>query len=560
MYQYFAYISLVIICLCCLLYCLQQNGIFTIKQSDRMETSLLRIEDFIEKRYIFLLLGLFAVFLVSRLLRLDLIPAGIHLDELSMAYDAKCLAQYGTDRYGIHHPVYLQAYGDGMSALYAYLASIFIRHFGYSIRTIRYPAVLCASIAFFAAFLLGADLFKRKLWGLAAAALVMTTPFFMMSERWGLDCNLFLSMIILAFYFYVHAIKTEKTKYYVLAGIFLGITLYTYILSYLILPLFLICSILYLVFIKKFELKKTVALAVPLVILAFPLILFQLVNMGICPEFSFWMFDFRKLGWYRMGEFSIKNLAGTLSAIKLLLTGKTWITYNALQEYGTLYLFSIALVVFGILLSVKNAVLSLKKKEFDAGILLLFFTFWVFFVFVLTGDDNIHKANAIYFPFIFFMLLSIYQMTQIKKEMILVFVVCFGVSFLSFANFYFRYQNTVYGMHALFTSTEPGDVVLYEETHYNPEGKTVYIQYQYEHQTSSDLMVGLYGNVAPAQRTEDNSARQGHFVLALPENIDENEDAIYILGHNWNHIVSYMVSEWGFTADNSFPNYTILYR
>ena len=52
----------------------------------------------------------------------------------------------------------------------------------------------------------------------------------------------------------------------------------------------------------------------------------------------------------------------------------------------------------------------------------------------------------------------------------------------------------------------------------------------------------------------------GHINQCLPEEMSKDEDAIYILGHNWDHIANYMIAEWGYQADNTFPSYTILYR
>ncbi len=59
------------------------------------------------------------VFVLTRLFLLTSVPRGLHVDEAGMAYDAFCLANYGTDRYMTWHPVYLTNYGSGQSALYA---------------------------------------------------------------------------------------------------------------------------------------------------------------------------------------------------------------------------------------------------------------------------------------------------------------------------------------------------------------------------------------------------------------------------------------------------------
>ena len=55
---------------------------------------------------------IFVVFLFTRLLFLNEVPFGLHVDEAGMAYDALSLANWGVDRYLNSYPVYLINYGD----------------------------------------------------------------------------------------------------------------------------------------------------------------------------------------------------------------------------------------------------------------------------------------------------------------------------------------------------------------------------------------------------------------------------------------------------------------
>ena len=48
------------------------------------------------------ILGICLVIALS--FRLGAVPAGFHVDEAGMAYDALSLAKHGTDRFGYHHP------------------------------------------------------------------------------------------------------------------------------------------------------------------------------------------------------------------------------------------------------------------------------------------------------------------------------------------------------------------------------------------------------------------------------------------------------------------------
>lgn len=78
----------------------------------------------------------------TSIFRIGQIPDGMHIDEVGMAYDAKSIVENGTDRAGNKLPIYLKNYGGGQSVMYAYLTAILIKLFGYSLLTVRMPAVL----------------------------------------------------------------------------------------------------------------------------------------------------------------------------------------------------------------------------------------------------------------------------------------------------------------------------------------------------------------------------------------------------------------------------------
>lgn len=566
MYQYFAFAALAAVILLCVWSCYEtlrpQAGQGCVKGAlaGRAVSLTERLGSLLERFHLPALLVIFAVFLFSRLYMIGLIPAGIHLDELGMAYDAKCLAEFGTDRHGVRYPFYLQAYGGGQSALYAYLASLCIRLFSYSVSVIRLPAVICAIPCFFCAYLLVKEMLGSCRWGLLGPVLVTIIPYFMMSERWALDCNLFLSLATVSFYFYYKALSTGKMKYYVLAGISLGITLYSYVISYLVLPLFLVFTTLYMIYIGKFSWKKTLAMAIPLFLFALPLMLMQLVSMGLCPEFSTVFSDFRALPWYRSGELSLANLPKKIFSIRMLTLGGGWLTYNSLHEYGPLYLFMLPLLLYGFVLCLKDVMTSLRTKTFDISVLIVLFLFFAYFVFMLVEDLNMYKANEIFLPFLLLIAMAIKRVGGGRCGISLsVILLCCMLSYLSFANFYFRFQNSVYGTHPLFTSTQVGDMIGYTERAYNADGsKNLYIQREYTHPLGGDLFAGLYGDVPPAQWVQGGE-QQGHIYLNLPEQIDETQDCIYIIGYNWSDIISYLIAN-GFQSDESFPDYAILYR
>ena len=168
----------------------------------------------VENHYIYLTV-ITACFLFTRLLRLDSVPFtswGMHIDELGAAYDAWCIQGWGVDRHLIHMPVYFYNTGIGQSALYTYTAAIIFKFFGFSLFKYRIVAVIYAFIAFVCLYFLSRLIYGKSLHALIPISLMTVMPVFMMSEHWGLDCYLFLSMSIVSMSSLVYAVMEEKIR------------------------------------------------------------------------------------------------------------------------------------------------------------------------------------------------------------------------------------------------------------------------------------------------------------------------------------------------------------
>ena len=250
------------------------------------------------------------LFAVTRLWQFGVNPAGMHVDEAGMAYDAYNLARFGTDRYQNPFPVYLINFDAGQSALYAYLAALFIKIFGFSMTAVRLPALLSGVLVYVFGYLIVKEMWNRRT-AVLTALFITICPYFIMASRWGLDCNLLLGFFTMSVYWLMLAVKKEKTSLFIAAGISLGLTLYTYALTFLILPLFLLFTLIYLFSIRRLKVKNLFALGVPVFFLALPLMLMLAVNNGLLPEIKTGFFTIPKLLYYRGAEFSPANIPKT---------------------------------------------------------------------------------------------------------------------------------------------------------------------------------------------------------------------------------------------------------
>ena len=519
-------------------------------------------------RRLFLLL-LFVVFLFSRLYYLGVIPSGLHVDELGMAYDAYSLSHYGIDRHHVSLPVYLENYGGGQSALYAYLTALLLKFVPYSPAVIRMPAVICGVFCFFAAYFLSGDLTsdmdgdkKENGWlSLMGPFFVTVTPFFMMSERWGLDCNLFLSLAAVSLCVSVRAFGKRSRGLYILAGICWGITLYTYAISYMVIPLFAILAGIYVICIyrDKTAVGSVVCFLAPIVILGIPLLIFQLVNMGIVNEFDLGFTQFRKLKYYRESEVSIRNIPKNLLYVFRSMYGTDGLTYNAFNEFGPVYSCMIPLAVFGGAAAVRDAAVSVGKRCFKPVVITTAFFLSSWAAILLVYGVGFNVVNFIFISHVIFAVYGMKIIFSHSRQAACVMVVCTGLYFLIFSEFYFRRQNEVYGMHSLFTSTKPGDMITYAENMYDPaHEKKLYICMEYDDKGGLDLYAGLYGQIPPLNWDPDRTDL-GDIYLNLPDEFDPDEDAVYIIGDEWSGVISAILSE-GYQDDTLFEHEHILHR
>lgn len=236
-----------------------------------------------------LLLFLIAVFL--RVYRLESLPDVLHIDEAGLGYNAWCLAHYGTDRYLNVRPFYPQNFYGGQSPLYTYLLALLIRTVGQgnlSLTLLKIPAVLASLLLFFVGTKSIRLVFDDQKWSIAAAFLLAVCPYYIMSARFALDCNLMLCCSAVALLFLIRFTQTKTLRNLILSGVFFGITMYSYALSYFLIPIFLICISLYLLYTKEISFRRVLLWAACVCITALPVILFVCSLLFHWEPFIFW--------------------------------------------------------------------------------------------------------------------------------------------------------------------------------------------------------------------------------------------------------------------------------
>ena len=472
----------------------------------------------IDKYYKKIVILLFILVIFTSIYKLMSIPNGIMVDEAGMYYDARLIARFGYDRYFNRFPVYLVNFGGGQGAMYAYLVALLIKIFGNHLILMRIPQVLFRIISFISAYYLVKN-DDDKLKRLVFLSLFAIIPFFIMESRWGLDCNLLFSFMTISTSLFFNAIIKNNNRLLFISGIFWGLTLYTYALSYIIIPLFLIITFIYLLYIKKINIKKIIIVMIPIIILAIPLVLMILVNNGIINEIKSFI-TIPKLPLYRGSEISILNILPSSMIIFYMLSFDE-IIYNSIPSFGNVYYVSIPFFIMGLIIIIKNIKYNIKSKKNILDYIMFIWFISVLICMLLIDKPNANRANAIFVPLIYIITIGIIKFIKNNKYMFRLIIIIYAISYIMFLGYYFIDFNKEF-------SSLPTFVPYYiESLDYvkNIEKENVYINPSFTQQP--DIYLYLLDDMDPKGIKKDEIQSNGKkYYFKEPDEIDDN--TVYI--------------------------------
>lgn len=509
----------------------------------------------------FILLSI--LFLTTRLWQLNRLPTGLHVDEAGMAYDAWSLSQFGTDRYGKSLPVYLANFGTGQSALYAYVCALFIKLIGYNIWAIRLPAVLFSAINLFFGCKLAekllvtekdvkpADVLMVKM---GVGILFTICPYYILASRFGFDCNLFLGSSTLFLYLLITALEKEHYRYYILCGIVGGLTLYSYALSYVILPLFLIFTVIILILTKKFHFLKWLAMAAGMGLLALPLILVQIVNYFDLPEYKLGPFTITKMVRYRASEISGITKERILQFLKCFFEGDS-LAYDSIPGIWNLYKLSAVFFVIGFCILILNFVICLTKRNY-APFLLLMAWLPANVLLYVNMDTSVYRINGLMGIYALFTVYGLWKILKFAKNhylqagILLAALGIYGVCFLFFGRFYYGSGYRDNCSLTYFGTTYTDGIQFIENDSLLKEKKTY----------MADVGIFYAASVLPNPKDfdviGDVSTEWGHYYFGALCEIDDNYN--YLVKPGFEEYCDALLAA-GFTC-NEYNGYKLYYK
>lgn len=381
--------------------------------------------------FVILAIGIFV-----RCLRFGMVPAGLNQDEAFAGYEAYSMMHYGMDTAGYTNPVYLVAWGSGMNALESYLMMPFIAIFGLTPFAIRLPQVILGVASLFVVYLTGKKLYDTKT-GLCAMAMLACCPWHIMLSRWGLESNLAPGMILIATYFLLEG--AENSKFLIPSAFFYGLSLYAYAAVWVIMPFILAVEIGYLIYARKIKIDVyTIISGVIILILALPLLLFVLVNMGVIGEIKTGFISIPKLLVFRASEVSVDNLAGKIGNLFDIITKQTDnLPWNYVEGYGFIGYVALIFSVVGLIVLIWDIVKYYKNKggRYCPGIM-LFINFIFPLILGMLIYVNINRINILFLPMI---ILAGVGVARIRSNIAIA-----GVA-LYFCLFLFFFSKTYFG-------------------------------------------------------------------------------------------------------------------
>lgn len=224
---------------------------------------------------------LFSIILLAfslRFFKLAQFPATLYGDEQAFAWNAYNILKLGQDEYGNPYPLQFRSFEDYKAPIPVYLLVPFIKFLGLNAFAIRLPIALASTLSVVVTFFLARIFFKKKI-SLIITFLMTTSPWHTHLSRGFFEATLALFFFLLGIYFFLNS-KLNR-RYIVASIIFFGLSLYSYFVPRILVPVFSTFLLWYLIkYIKLRNLKDYFLGFLILILISLPLIKLTFFDKG----------------------------------------------------------------------------------------------------------------------------------------------------------------------------------------------------------------------------------------------------------------------------------------
>lgn len=341
----------------------------------------------ISKNYLFL--GIVALFLFTRLFKIDQTPPSVYWDEASIGVNAFSLSQTGKDEWGEVFPIHFRAFGEFKLPVYIYSTAFFVKLFGLNEWTLRISSVFFSLGTIIIVYFLSLKIFKDKSTALLSSFLLAISPWFFIFSRTGFEASAGLMFYNLGILLMI--VSKKKYPYITLAAISFIASMYSYN-SFRILSL-ITFVILTIPIIERRKIKKT---------LVYIFISFFLFAISIIPIVRLLIFD---AGFGRVQAFSI------FPTIRRV--------YDSSGNPKLQFIYD------------RNTNTSIFEKAYS---LTSSYINYLSFDFLLKGDKNsrhqIPRNGQIYFIDIAFFIIAVFHLIKRKNKLPFILLVLFLIALI----------------------------------------------------------------------------------------------------------------------------------
>lgn len=314
--------------------------------------------------------------------RLTDVPPGINGDEGSLGYNAASIAKTGKDSEGRFLPLFSKSRDsmDWKQPITLYSTVLVFKLIGISYFSLRFTSFLIIIVAAFSIFYLIRELMgeKKAFFGLL---IFLTTPIIMIQSHLALENIAPISFVSLWLLMLAKYIKRNDQNLLFLAGIFLGIGLFSYLGMRLIVPVLVFISVVFILHLNSRGKKISIS----------PILWFL---FGVLPFFillflSKFYYPGAILGLYR--GYEIENYQSlTLPFLSSFDPSFLYITgdatpYHSTGKHGMMLLATLPLFVLGLI-----AIIRKKNPIFLFIVISFFITPLLFGI-----GSTIHRASRL---------------------------------------------------------------------------------------------------------------------------------------------------------------------
>lgn len=346
------------------------------------------------------------------------VPPGINGDEVGIAHNAALISKNLTDENNNFLPLFIYAKtSDWKQPVTVYATAAVFKIFGVSFLNLRITSVLFVIASIIIFYFLCKEIFNLKFF-LVGLLILITTPIIMIQSHLALENIAVLPFIFL---WILMLSKNKKTIHTVLAGVFLGIGIFSYLGMRIIVP---VLSLITLVYLRK-NLRQCslfVAGVLPFFVLLYVANFYYPSAVVGSFKSSLPSFGDFALRYLSVFDLSFMYLKGDMSP------------YHSTGKAGMYLVFTLPLFLSGIWKILK------QKKPFEVLILASFFALPLLFGFV----PDIYRASRLLAQVPFYVIISTIGYFSLPKKVGPIILVLILIGYWFFAkDYWFSYPERV---------------------------------------------------------------------------------------------------------------------